>query len=423
MTDSTKIQLPPNASMRDIFDYCQKMNLPSVAQGMIELDPPSQILDLARDSLFKGGEQSVHMYRGRLGEDEYLDGVVHMLHEHYGTPLIQKSNVLATQGVTGACVALFATLLQQKLSKIGMIYPFYTYHLRQIYSVFGDNHPVHFIKARDVNEDATSTSMIDFDLLEKEYLMRGLLNCLIICNPCNPTTQIWPKNDLDRLVALCGQYGVILLIDECYCDMVWTKGDDGQAKLYTPLFQQSATAESSNGDDGQTSVLPQLHPHVVVARGFSKNLGCQSWRVGYAIAHESMIAKMAMAADPIYICVPWLQHPMGKYLSEHLNDFESHLNKVNQLLRSNWVVMRDAFVQSLGWEAIEPEGTMYGLFRHGKESDMDAVQDALAKGVGVTPCNIFYPGTPVNSGFIRIHCGISEEKAKNIAERLLSKSE
>lgn len=413
MTDnsSNRIQLPPNASMRDIFDYCQKMNLPSVAQGMIELDPPATILELARDKLFIGGQDSVHMYRGRLGEDEYLDGVLHMLHEHYRVPVsggLKRSNLLATQGVTGACVALFATLMQQRLNKIGLVSPFYTYHLKQIYSVFGDNHPVHFIDCIEGEEDASSSSpsstMIDFDALENNLLKKGELHCLIICNPCNPSTRIWPRSDLDRLVQLCARYGVILLLDECYCDMVWSNGDE-HGRLYTPLI------------DPETQ---SVHSHVVVARGFSKNLGCQSWRVGYAIAHESMVQKMAMAADPIYICVPWLQHPMGKYLREHLTDFQEHLNRVNQLLRANWTVMRDAFVEALGWEAIEPEGTMYGLFRHGKSSDMEAVQDALEKGVGVTPCNIFYPGTPKNTGLIRIHCGISEEKAKLIAQLLLS---
>lgn len=408
-SSSTLEGLPPNATMRDIFDYCVSRDLPSVAQGMIEVDPPAKIIDIAEQVNRIQGENSVHMYRSRAGEKEYLEGVVNLLVNYYKMPkeLISTKNVFATQGVTGACVALFALLLQQKKSKIGIVYPFYTYHLRQIYSVFGDNHPVEFIRAKDC-DDTSDKSMIDFEALERDYLQSEKLDCLIICNPGNPSTLIWSKEDLNRLALLCLKYDVMLLVDECYCDMVWI--NNGQ--LYTPLFTESTQQQ-------QQTMLP----NVVVARGFSKNLGCQSWRVGYAIAHESLIAKMVNAADPIYICVPWLQHAMGKYLQENLQDFANHLETIRKLMRENWVIMRDAFVQGLGWKSIEPQGSMYGLFLHNCESDMEAVQQALSKQVGVTPCNIFFPGTPQNTNLIRIHCGISKEKAERIAQGLLGSSQ
>jgi aspartate/methionine/tyrosine aminotransferase len=398
--------LPPNATMRDIFDFCQEKKLPSVAQGMIEVDPPKKLLSLAGQYLHMAGEESIHMYRSRTGESEFLEGVVHMLIHYYHFPenLISTACVFATHGVTGACVSLFNLMLQDGRDKIGLIYPFYTYHLKQIYSVFGNGHPVQFIKGKPCDESHAQVPMIDFDDLENSYFQQGKIDCLIICNPCNPTTQVWPKKDLHKLVVLCEKYNIVLLIDECYCDMVWS------GSFYTPLFRKSE-------ETGQL----EMYPNVVVARGFSKNLGCQSWRVGYAIAHPSLITKMVQVADPIYICVPWLQQPMGKYLKENLSDFSEHLNSINELIRSNWILMRDAFVEALGWEAIEPLGTMYGLFKHNKSTDMEAVLDALSKGVGVTPYNIFLPGTPANSGIIRIHCGISREKAKLIVDTLLRK--
>jgi aspartate/methionine/tyrosine aminotransferase len=77
-----------------------------------------------------------------------------------------------------------------------------------------------------------------------------------------------------------------------------------------------------------------------------------------------------------------------------------------------------AISKALGWTPVEPEGTMYGMFRHTGVSDMDEVIRALEAGIGVSPGNIFFAGQPANTGYIRIHCGVTREKALAIAERL-----
>jgi len=100
------------------------------------------------------------------------------------------------------------------------------------------------------------------------------------------------------LVSLTAKHGAKLLIDECYLDMVW----EGRT-YYSP-------------------VQHTLDDHVVVARGFSKVLGLQSWRMGYAVSSLSTIAILMKVSDPIYICVPLLQHALGKYLSGHIEEFQ-----------------------------------------------------------------------------------------------------
>ena len=42
-------------------------------------------------------------------------------------------------------------------------------------------------------------------------------------------------------------------------------------------------------------------------------------------------------------------------------------------------------------------------------------------GVGAAPGNIFYPGVPENTGYVRIHVGIAKEKCDEIV-KLLNKS-
>jgi histidinol-phosphate/aromatic aminotransferase/cobyric acid decarboxylase-like protein len=44
-----------------------------------------------------------------------------------------------------------------------------------------------------------------------------------------------------------------------------------------------------------------LEEHVFVCRGYSKTLGAQSWRLGYAVSHPETIKSLMTHHDPIYI--------------------------------------------------------------------------------------------------------------------------
>ena len=61
---------------------------------------------------------------------------------------------------------------------------------------------------------------------------------------------------------------------------------------------------------------------------------------------------------------------------------------------------------------------MYGLLKHNCASDSDAVVLALESGVGICPGSMFWGGTPKNTGYVRIQCGISAAKAELVANQL-----
>lgn len=178
-----------------------------------------------------------------------------------------------------------------------------------------------------------------------------------------------------------------------------------------------------------------------MTQGFSKVLGCQSWRVGYAVSAPTTVDALMRIADPIYICAPWLQLAIAEYLSEHYDDFRRHKADNVALMRRNWRVLSEAFRDTLGWAPIEPAGSMYGLFRHGAASDMAATLQALQvpaaarsawgawgigltgrpvgqAGVGVCPGSMFFAGQPANTGYTRIHCGIAASKADQVVRAL-----
>jgi len=355
----------------------------NLAQGMIELPPPLKLREIAARICING--QEIHQYRNRFGEDEYRIALQSLLKKYYHTE-VPKEAILATSGVSGG---IFSTMMMLKSenpqSKIGILVPFYTYHLKQATEAFG-REPI-FVKT---NDDFTP----NFD--EIESALKGGLQLLMFCNPGNPQANLWKKEDILKVVNLTEKYKCRLLIDEIYSDLVW------RGEYYSPIQDK-------------------LHDHVIVVRGFSKSLGAQSWRCGYLIASPSITAKIMTIHDPIYISVPWQQHAIAEYLNDNYDDFIRHVKELGTLMRNNWKVLSTALHDALGWEPIEPDGSMYGMFYHKAKTDKEAIVAGLRHGVGVAPGKIFYPGLPENTGYVRIHVGISEEKALRIAQVLREK--
>jgi aspartate/methionine/tyrosine aminotransferase len=371
-------------TMRDVFDYCQRKGLYSVAQGMIELPPPHTLRAVAAADLLKDDApfSDIHQYRSRMGQPEYLNSLRTLLKKHYNTD-VPEGSILATSGVTGAIVAALMVLRKRGKSRIAVIEPYYTYHSRQVEEVF-----------QKLPEAIPSHPDWSPDFVAIENALKGGVEGIIIANPNNPTGRLWAKEELQKLVALTKQYGAALILDEIYCDMVF------------------------NGNTHYSPISDSLEEHVFVCRGYSKTLGAQSWRLGYAVSHPNTIKDLMTHHDPIYISVSWQQHSLAEYLEAHYDDFVRHIGEINGLLQRNYEVLAPAFKEALGWEPIAPQGSMYGMFKHTEASDIEALQKGLRAGVGVAPGSMFYVDNRANSGYIRIHVGISHEKAKKIAETL-----
>jgi len=352
--------------MRDIFDFCKKNNIHSLAQGMIELAPPLKLRQLASQMCLQ--EDEIHQYRNRFGEDEYREALAETCQKRYKSPDVTKDHILATAGVTGALVSVLTQLKNEKggVEKVrgpSLIVPFYTYHAKQITDVLGKQ-PSYI----NSNPDFTP------DWKEVEQSLNIGTDLVILTNPGNPAGNLWTKSDLKRLIKMCGDSDTLLLIDEIYCDLVW-KGE-----LWTPSMEP-------------------MEKHVIIARGFAKSLAAQSWRCGYVVGHVDMVDKLMKIHDPIYISVPWTQHAVGRYLANEYDDFDKHIKETSDLMQNNWRILSSVMEKVLGWTPVEPSGSMYGLFLHHKSSDKEAVVQGLAKGVGVAPGSIFWPNNPENTGY------------------------
>lgn len=95
---------------------------------------------------------------------------------------------------------------------------------------------------------------------------------VFLCNPNNPTGTITYRVEFERLLAAIPE-NCLLVSDEAYCEFV----DD-------PEYPQ-------------TILYLKDHSNLIITRTFSKVMGLAGVRVGYAIAHESIISVLRKVCD------------------------------------------------------------------------------------------------------------------------------
>ena len=75
---------------------------------------------------------------------------------------------------------------------------------------------------------------INFNQLEKD-LSDPQVSLMVLCNPQNPTGNIWKKEELAKVGELCKKYGVRVISDEIHCDIT------EPGLKYTPFASASET--------------------------------------------------------------------------------------------------------------------------------------------------------------------------------------
>lgn len=103
-----------------------------------------------------------------------------------------------------------------------------------------------------------------------EYPSPPPSDVLWVCNPHNPTGQLWSRNSL---AALTRRYRLVI------CD-----------EAFLPLVP--------NGDD--QSLIPYVFncPNLIVIRSLTKLFGIAGVRLGYAVAHPERLARWSHLRDP-----------------------------------------------------------------------------------------------------------------------------
>jgi len=148
----------------------------------------------------------------------------------------------------------------------------------------------------------------------------------------NPTATVMPVERRRQLLDLSREYGVAVVEDECYADLLW----DGE---------WPASLCSMPGAE-----------HVIHVGAFSKFLA-PALRLGYVTAPESVLAQLLSIKDDAGTC-SLSQMIVADYMREH---YDAHLAALNKRLQAKRDVLVEALRDEFG-DAAEFTVPVGGIF-------------------------------------------------------------
>ena len=111
------------------------------------------------------------------------------------------------------------------------------------------------------------------DRLDKEQP-----DLLVLCNPNNPTGRLISPSLLDRILSLCDERGIAVLIDECFIDL-------------------------ADRRESRTSDLA-CYPGLMILNAFTKSHSLAGLRLGYCMtANSRLLAQMSRLSQPWNVSV------------------------------------------------------------------------------------------------------------------------
>ncbi|MFD9963014.1 pyridoxal phosphate-dependent aminotransferase [Amycolatopsis sp. NPDC058986] len=133
----------------------------------------------------------------------------------------------------------------------------------------------------------------DVGVFELDRYVTSRTRAIIVNNPNNPSGRVYTAAELGFLHELAERHGLLLVVDEAYNEFV-------------PPGTRFVTCGAADPDK----------QHTLTINSMSKNYGISGWRVGYVIAHRTLIEQILKVNQHLITCAPT---PLTRYLAEHFD--------------------------------------------------------------------------------------------------------
>ncbi|MDC0358804.1 pyridoxal phosphate-dependent aminotransferase [Oligoflexia bacterium] len=180
------------------------------------------------------------------------------------------------------------------------------------------------------------------------------IKLLLICNPLNPTSTIYPETSVLSVIAEAKSKGIPVVLDEAY-----------KSLAFTPL---------PNYQDAM---------HI---RSFSKEFNLEGWRLGYLVAPEDIAKRVTVFNQKVITCVPEFVQLAGQACLEN----EDRILKVNLACWKERLAFAQQAFSKLGFRFAEPQAGMYLFASHPEIKDvLGFTMRLLDQGVAISPGEFF----------------------------------
>jgi aspartate/methionine/tyrosine aminotransferase len=238
--------------------------------------------------------------------------------------------------------------------------------------------------------DEEKNYRIETETLEKKITEKTRM--IWMCNPSNPTGNVFSKQDLETIAEAAQKHNLIVFSDEIYEKIVY---DD--------------TKHISIGS------LPNMKDRTIIVNGFSKAYAMTGWRIGYIAAEKKLSTTLRKLHYYTTLC------PNAISQKAAIEALKGPQDCVREMVteydrRRKHVLNELAKIDTLSYN--EPRGAFYVFpnFSAYEKSD-EEMASSLLKEAGVVTA----PGSgfgKAGEGHLRISYSISYEQVKEGMERI-----
>ncbi|HHE46799.1 MAG TPA: pyridoxal phosphate-dependent aminotransferase, partial [Bacteroidetes bacterium] len=223
--------------------------------GEPDFPTPENIKNAAKAAL----DKNFTKYTANTGIPELRKAIVRMYRDECGADYKPEEAIVAT----GAKQCLFnaCTALLNKGDEVIVPVPYWVSYPHMVNLAKGV--PV-YVNTREENGFRLST----------EDLGRALsarTKAIILNNPCNPTGAAYNPDQLLKVIDVCMNEGLFIIVDEIYEKLIY----DGFELKSVAAFGEKIRSRS------------------IVISGFSKSYSMTGWRLGYAVGPRELIDAMS----------------------------------------------------------------------------------------------------------------------------------
>jgi aspartate/methionine/tyrosine aminotransferase len=305
----------------------------NLAQGFPDYPCDPALKKLARAAI----DGDFNQYSVTWGMPALREAIAVKTAAYNGIAADPDRNVTVTCGATEAMIAAFLGLIPAGKEVI-LFQPFYENY-----------HPDAYLSGAKPRYVTLREPDWSIDPAELKAAFGPKTAAIIITTPHNPTGKVFSREELSLIAALCQKWGAMLFSDEIYEHILY----DG-AKHISP------------------GSVPGLEDRTVTIGSASKTFGVTGWRVGWAVAPESMTRSIRQVHDFLTVCAATPLQQAVKSALQLPPTFYSRLQK-------DYASRRKLLLKGLeaaGLRCHVPQGAYYV---------MADVSDFVRKGPGLSP--------------------------------------
>lgn len=289
-------------------------------------------------------------------------------HMEYG-----PNEVIVTAGAIEALSATLLSILTHDHDEVIIPTPTYSAYFKA----------VAVAKGRAISVRLNEDDGWALDLEKIEASISSKTGAILICNPNNPTGNIYPPEVLDALCDMAKKRGILLILDEVYKNMLFDA-----TEWYAPTSR------------------PEYKDTVVRIVSFSKDFALSGWRVGFLHTSSRLVEKILPVHDALVNCTPVIsQYAAIASLHNQTRIYQQNrdLYTKNRDIMASYL---DQISDMLSYQMPQGSYFFFPKFKTPINTDEFCLQLFKDQHVTVVPGSDFGPG---GEGHLRLCFGRSEE--------------